>query len=413
MSNSFRSPHARSARLSVELLEDRTTPTFLPRPGGHITINGVNLPAGGLSIAAGDLPPDAFNPFGLVENKYVTGTGPGTEALVRVWMRNGQPGTPILAFDPFPGFTGGINVAVGDVLGDGKQEIIAAVAGHGPPAVKVFDYSGNLISSFYAFNPAFMGGVNIAVGNVLGGIAAGGYPGGVVSSVFKQEIIVGAAAGDAPHVVVTNGYGSILRSFLAFDVGYLGGVTVAAGSLPSQPSADYLTNGGSDTNAYDDIIVGAAVATPHVKAFQVWTGAIVEKLSFYAFDPSIHQGVTVAAGSTDGIRGAEIYVSQISPTFTPKVRVFNGETAQLLAEFSPYPDGYTQVVNMVVAWITPPSRGASFYDPSDNDSVPAGYNFFFEEKDLGLVAGDASYQQEPRYFIGLFGRPAGESGPPP
>lgn len=430
----------RSARLALESLEDRTTPTFLPRPGPQVVnVNGVNVPAGGLSLAAGNLLADPTVPPGFAVNEYVTGTGPGTEGRVRVWRLNGlnnsgRPGAA-LTIDPFPGFTGGINVAVGDVLGDNQMEIIAAVAGNGPPHVKVFSNTGELLSSFYAFDPAFMGGVNVAVGNVLGGIASGGFPGGTVSSTFKQEIILGAAAGNAPHVVVTDGSGTIVRSFLAFDVGYRGGVTVAAANLDAKRSPDFynpLTGTGTfaDTNAYDEIVVGAATDIPHVKAFSVWTGAIDERLSFYAFDPLVRGGVSVAAGSTDNFPGAEIFVSQIasqpqtgvvptqvtagSPTTigAPTVRVFDN-LGQFQFEFAPFPAGYTRVVNMTVAYLTPSSRGPGYYDPEDDKAYLPNYNPDYIWQDLAMVTGDGPYEQIPRFFIGLPGAPAGANGPPP
>ncbi|MDY3560702.1 hypothetical protein R5W23_001948 [Gemmata sp. JC673] len=423
MSTPSRPPGSRPARLSVENLEDRTTPTFLARPGGveQLAVNGVSVPTGGLSIAVGDLIPD-FSPSTVftAQNEYVTGTGPGTLGTVRVWRLDGTVvgnAEPVVSFVPFAGFTGGINVAVGDVTGDGELEIIAAVAGNGPPHVKVFSANGTELGSFYAFDPGFRGGVNIAVGNVLGGIAAGGYPGGTVSQNFKQEIIVGAASGGSPHVVVTDAAGTILRSFLAFDLGYRGGVTVAAGSIDTTQSANFATTG-VDTNAYDEIIVGSATSSAHVKAFNVSTGAIVQRLSFFAFDPATSQGVTLAAGSTDGVRGAEIYVGQITPNLgtAPQVKVFDGRGLPELT-FTPYPAGYTRVVNMVTGYLTPQSRGLAYYDSEDDDTATFAFlpngNPDFVLQDLALVTGDGAFFQEPRFYIGLGfnGTPAGGFGP--
>jgi hypothetical protein len=417
MSNASRSPHTEYARLSFETLESRTTPTFLPRPlAPPLVVNGIDPPIAGLSIAAGNLIPDPAAPSGFAINQYVTGTGPGTEGLVRVWRLHGvndsgQP-VPLLTIDPFPGFQGGINVAVGYVFEGTTPYIIAAVAANGPPAVKVFDPSGHCVSSFMAFDPGFLGGVNIACGRVLGGIGAGGYPGGTISQFYPQQIIIGAAAGGTPHVVVTDGHGTVLRSFLAFDLGYKGGVTVAAANIDTTRSQDFPVTG-VDTNAYDEIIVGAAVNIPHVKAFDVWTGAIQQRLSYYAFDPAIRGGVTVAAGPTDDNPGAQIFVSQIvKPGGAPTIRVFNG-SGQEIFEFAPFPAGYTQVVNMVVAYLTPTDFGPGYYDPTDDDDSPGNQNFDFLTQDLAVVAGDGPLFQEPRYFIGLPDAVAGVTGPPP
>src|SRR5262249_39305149 len=114
MSRSSDSTGRQRARLSVESLEDRTTPTFLPSGpggtlGGSIGVGNAVVPTTGLSIAAGDLFPDQItNLFGFVDNEYVLGSGPGVSSLVQVYSLNG---TLRSAFSPFPGFKGGINVA--------------------------------------------------------------------------------------------------------------------------------------------------------------------------------------------------------------------------------------------------------------------------------------------------------------
>lgn len=210
----------------------------------------------------------------------------------------------------------------------------------------------------------------------------------------------------------------MLRSFLAFDAGYRGGVTVAAGSIDTTRVATFGFTG-VDTNAYDEIIVGAATNVPHVKAFTVFTGAITERLSFFAFDPAVRQGVTVAAGSTDSARGAEIYVGLTVPLTSsapPVVRAYNTNAlgnAQFLVEFLPYPPGYARVVNMVVGSLRPANRPPAFFDPRDDDAFGAAGNPDFLSQDLALVSGDGPFQQEPRFFIGFGNQPAGAFGPPP
>jgi hypothetical protein len=80
-----------------------------------------------------------------------------------------------LAYDP--GFTGGVQVAVGDVNGDGIDDIITGAGPGGAPHVKVIDGSkltqvlpdgqisdGALLASFFAYDPSFRGGVLVAAG---------------------------------------------------------------------------------------------------------------------------------------------------------------------------------------------------------------------------------------------------------
>jgi hypothetical protein len=388
------------ARLSVECLEDRTTPTFLSRGGANvINVNGATVPAGGLSIAAGDVLPDpVFNFFGLAEMEYVTGTGPGTESRVQIYSRTGQLRGQ---FTPFPGFRSGINVAVGDVLGGASPEILVSVAANGPPAVGVFTSGGQLLTIFLAFPMFYQGGVNIATGNTLGGIRAGGFSGGLVSGQFKQEIIIGTAT-SASFVSVTDGVGNVQRFFEAFP-GFLGGVTVTAANVDRQraPGFNFLPNQ-TDVNAYDEIIVGAATVTPAVSVFSAWEGTIIREQFYFAANPFSGQGVTVAAGSTDTIHGAEIYVALVG---TSVVRAFDGQSGALIGEQTVYPAAYTRVMNMVVGYFTPGG-----YDPSDDNTLGSN-SFDFDTLDLAIVTGDGSFQQIPRYYIGLPFAPAPFNGP--
>ena len=105
---------------------------------------------------------------------------------------------------------------------------------------------------------------------------------------------------------------------------------------------------------------------------------------------------------------------------TTRIRAFNGESGGFQGEVSVYPSGYSQVVNMAVAYLTPGG-----YNPlSDDDYVTAfsmnpfftGFNltsnlFSFDFQDLGAVAGDGPFNQQPRFFIGQFASAAGLNGP--
>jgi len=124
-------------------------------------------------------------------------------------------GQRIYSVNPYPDFPGDINVTVGDVNKDGFPEIVTAVASGGGPHVKVFDgATAQLRKEFYAYAPEFMGGVNVAVGNVVGD----NHP----------EIITGAGKMGGPHVKVFDGVsGAVLNSFFAGDPRNVGGVKVA------------------------------------------------------------------------------------------------------------------------------------------------------------------------------------------
>ena len=69
-------------------------------------------------------------------------------------------------------FTGGVHVGVGDLTGSGRPDVVCTPGGGGGPDVKVFDINGNLIAHIQpvidGFQPLmFFGGLNVACGDVL------------------------------------------------------------------------------------------------------------------------------------------------------------------------------------------------------------------------------------------------------
>ena len=75
-----------------------------------------------------------------------------------------------------------------------------------------------------AYSPAFTGGITVAVGNVVG--AAGSV----------NEILTGAGPGGGPHVAVFDQAGAPLEGFFAFGGSFTGGVVVAAGDVVTVPN---------------------------------------------------------------------------------------------------------------------------------------------------------------------------------
>src|SRR5262249_2903501 len=164
-----------------------------------------------------------------------------------------------------------------------------------------------LLMSFMAFDPAFRGGVYVAAADVNGDCSA--------------DIIVGAGAGGGPQVKVFSGKdGSLLMSFMAYDVNFHGGVTVAAGDVNGDGKADVITGAGPGGG-------------PHVEVFSGATGGLLE--SFMAYDPAFRGGVYVAAGDLNGDGSADI-ITGPGAGGGPNVRAFNGRTGALMGNFLAY-----------------------------------------------------------------------------
>ena len=108
-------------------------------------------------------------------------------------------------------FTGGADVAVADLDGDGNLEIMVAAGEGGGPHVQIFNRDGRLLTpGFFAFEPNSKMGLNIAAADVNGD--------------GQGEIIVGRKKGTA-EVRIFNKNGNLLNNWTGFIS--LSGVNVA------------------------------------------------------------------------------------------------------------------------------------------------------------------------------------------
>lgn len=161
---------------------------------------------GGLSLAVGDVNNDSFD-------EIIVGSGAGTSPMVKIFNYDGTAVSQFMAYAPT--FMKGITLAAGDVNGDGDAEIITGTLAGGGPQVRIFNWQGSNKGQFFAYGQKFLGGVNVASGDVNGD--------GV------SEIITGAGPGGGPHVRIFNSSGEIIDQFFAYDAKFKGGVNVAAG----------------------------------------------------------------------------------------------------------------------------------------------------------------------------------------
>lgn len=110
---------------------------------------------GGFDVAAGNLDDDV-----ALEVVAVTLAGPMTEIFLF-----DDDGAVLNQFYPFrQSFTGGADSALGDVTGDGQNEVIVASAGGMPGTVKVLNNQGKpLLTSFRPFGDDFTGSIDAAM----------------------------------------------------------------------------------------------------------------------------------------------------------------------------------------------------------------------------------------------------------
>jgi len=247
------------------------------------------------------------------EARYVvTGAGPGGGPHIRIFKTNGYPVGGFFAYNE--NFRGGVNIATGDINGDGREEIITGAGFGGGPHIKIFTSSGKLISSFFAFDKNNRKGVEVAVGDVNGD--------------KKDEIITSEISQTEPLVKIFDYQGNLISQFYAYGKDFRGGVTLAVGDI--------------DGDKKEEIITGTySGGGPQVRVFD-YSGKV--KTQFFAFLESFHGGINVATGDLDKDGKEEIIVG-VRSGVSPYVRIFDNQT-NLRAQFLAFQKDFYGGVNI-------------------------------------------------------------------
>src|SRR5262249_44714524 len=102
------------------------------------------------------------------EGVVATGPGPGLVSQVRIFADLATTATSsVLAYNP--AYQGGVFVAVGHVLAAGEPAIVTGVDAGGGPHVRVFHPDGSDAGvGFFPYDPGFHGGVRVAACDIDG-----------------------------------------------------------------------------------------------------------------------------------------------------------------------------------------------------------------------------------------------------
>ena len=124
--------------------------------------------------------------------EIVTGPGKGYAPLVKVFNYKGEAqGSGFYAYAKT--FLGGVNVAVCSTKGNANKEIITGTATSGSAQVRIFDKNGKLLSGgIMAYGKTFKGGVNVACGDIDGNgaeeiITGAGFGGSSQVRIFNNK----------------------------------------------------------------------------------------------------------------------------------------------------------------------------------------------------------------------------------
>lgn len=115
----------------------------------------------GISVAAGDVDGDGKDEIAVAQAEQ-------GHAWVKVYRYNNEK-TIIGEWNAFGNAECGASVAMGDIDKDGKAEIIVGAGPGGGPQIRVFEADGTPKPiQFFAFSPSYRGGVDVAAGDVDG-----------------------------------------------------------------------------------------------------------------------------------------------------------------------------------------------------------------------------------------------------
>jgi hypothetical protein len=174
---------------------------------------------GGISIDFADLNNDG-------KSELITGTKRGGSNEIRIYTDTGKLVRSWHAYKKSWSNLG-VNVAAGDVNGDGQIEIIAGAGNRGGPHVKIFDRYGKvLVSEFFSYEHNFYGGTYVATGDVDGdGI---------------EEIITGKGIGGSPEVKVFTYDGKLITSWFPYSSSGRSGVEVVTTDVDNDGQAEII-----------------------------------------------------------------------------------------------------------------------------------------------------------------------------
>ncbi len=235
----------------------------------------------------------------------VTGANDGTVQIYRA----DAAGTLTLAaspFAPFPGFSGAVRSATGDVTGDGVADIVLGTGPGGGSRVRILDgktYS-DVVPQFSAFEGGFSGGVYLAAGDFNGD--------------GRAEVLITPDQGGGPRVrvlSVVNGQVAPAADFFGIDdPNFRGGARIAVGDVNGDGTPDLVVAAGFGGGPRVSILDGKSL---------LGGGPRHLTSDFFAFEPGLRNGVYLSVGDLNADGSADI-VFGAGPGGGPRVMSVSG-----------------------------------------------------------------------------------------
>jgi hypothetical protein len=199
----------------------------------------------------------------------VVGPGKGGGPNIKTFRENGTQIASFMAYDR--NFRGGVEVATGDINGDGIDEIVTSPGVGGGPDIKIFSSNGSqLLGQFLAFDRTDRTGTRVAIGDV--------------DADGTKEVIVTLMGGKAPVVRVFALDGQLKTEFLAYNTEFRGGVDVAVGDTSGDGADEIITAAGP-------------TGGPEIRVYSAASEEVVQLQKFLAYNKENRSGVRVSVGN--------------------------------------------------------------------------------------------------------------------
>jgi len=263
---------------------------------------------GGVRVAIADVNGDGVN-------EIITAPGAGGGPEVKTFTLNGIQLSRFFAYDA--GFRGGVNVAAYDLDGDRISEIITGPGASAKPEVRVFKQDGTLVSSFFAYDAGFRGGVNVTAG------AFGNHG--------EALIATGSGFGGSQVVLYTPKGRYAGLSLRPFGKSMFGVIVTA---VPMHKGRAMLA------------VAQERLSSSTTKVFDLSSPNKVRS-EFAPFDAKYRGGIQISSADVDNDGVSEI-IAAIGPGKTPRVKVFTAEGHQLF-EFLSYQKKFTGGSNLAAS----------------------------------------------------------------
>jgi peptidylprolyl isomerase len=221
---------------------------------------------GGVRPAMGDVDGD-----GTAE--VLAASGAGRVGEIRVFKVQASGGSTVLteltAYRTTPfgsGYTGGVEIACGDVDGNGREDIVAAMS-RGAGTVNVFrsvaavdPVENSPYRTLTPFASTFNGGASVAVAD-LGTFSGGKLVDGTAPD-NKVEILVGSGAGMPATVKAydVSATPRVIGAIAAFPATVQGGVSVTSGRVNADAIDDIVVSAGRGGGGVTKVYEGQAAA---------------------------------------------------------------------------------------------------------------------------------------------------------